>query len=298
VADRGAPPDVLVVGSLNADLVLRVGALPAPGETVLASGRTTGPGGKGGNQAVAAARAGARTAILAAVGDDDAGTELTDGLAAAGVAVGAVRTVRTPTGLAVVMVDDSGENAIVVAAGANAALIGLSPQDRALISGAGVLLAQLEIPLATVHAAAAVARAAGTRVVLNAAPARVLPDDLLGMVDLLVVNELEARALAAGDPAGLLDRVAAIVVTRGSRGCRYLARDSAPLDLPAPRVRVVDTTGAGDAFAGQLAAALAEGVPVADALLRAVHAGALCVQRLGAAGAMPSRAEVLAALGR
>lgn len=305
---------VTVVGSANADLVLSVARLPLPGETVLADGRRISPGGKGLNQAVAAARAGCRTRFVAAFGSDAEATILRDVLAAEDI-VAAVREVDAPTGLAVVMVDAEGENSIVVDPGANARLWGLTAAELAAVTEATVLLVQLEVPLPTVAAAVRAAKAAGVTVVLNAAPAAVLDDDLLGDVDVLIVNEGEARVLAApaggsmaglddSDPAPdpdsdldslvdlLLARVPAVVVTLGGAGAVQRGRDGSRHVEPGRAVPVVDTTGAGDTFAGYFAAALAEGVSMRSALRRATAAGALCVQRRGAVPAVPRRDEV------
>ncbi len=301
---------VAVVGSANADLVLPVGRLPRPGETVLATGRSVSAGGKGLNQAVAAARAGARTSFVTALGPDAEGTELRAVLDAEGVRA-TVRESSLPTGLAVVMVDERGENSIVVAPGANADLVDLTPQELAAVVGATVLLMQLEVPIPTVAAAAQAARAAGTMVVLNAAPAAVLGDDVLECVDVLVVNEGEARTLAGPDAEGttlrgaaevetlvlaLLERVPTVVVTLGAAGAVLAARDGTRHVEPARRVTVVDTTAAGDTFAGYLCAALAEGAEMPIALRRATAAASLCVQRPGAVPAVPRRIEVDALL--
>ncbi|MCW2665674.1 MAG: PfkB domain protein, partial [Frankiales bacterium] len=187
-AERPGGHDVVVVGSANLDVVLQVTAIPAPGETVLARGRAQGPGGKGANQAAAAALAGARTALVTALGADAAAQVLLDGLTRAGVDLTAVRTVEAPTGTAFITVDAHGENAIVVDLGANARLTDLTPAERNAVRGARVLLCQLEVPLATV--ADALAAAAGLAV-LNAAPAQPLPPEVLRAVDVLVVNEHE-----------------------------------------------------------------------------------------------------------
>jgi ribokinase len=285
---------VVVVGSANLDLVVTAPTLPRPGETVLGGEFTTVPGGKGANQAIAAARAGGEVRFVGAVGDDEFAQPQRNNLAAAGVDIGGLRTVPGPSGVALIAVDQAAENLIVVAPGANAALTALSAADRAAIADADVLLCQLEIPVETVAEAATVARAAGTVVVLNAAPARVLPAELLSMVDVLVVNEGEAEVLA-GRPAGpddLLGLVPRAVMTRGARGAAYAGRDGTRLDVPAPAVDAVDTTAAGDAFTGALAVAWAEGRPVAETLRWACAAGALCATRLGASSSVPIRADI------
>lgn len=296
-AARGAgPARVTVVGSANMDLVVTAATLPAPGETVLGDGFATIPGGKGANQAVAAARAGARCAFVGAVGDDPFGVQLRDSLAAAGVDTDRLRTLDGPSGVALIAVDAAAENLIVVAPGANGRLVGLDEADRAVIAAADVLLCQLEVPLATVAAAAGAARAGGTTVVLNAAPARAVDPELLSTVDVLVVNEGEAATIAGrpGPPEALLDLVPRVVMTLGAAGAAYADRDGRRLTVPAPTVDAVDTTAAGDAFTGALAVALAEGRPVADALRWACAAGAACARTHGASTALPTRAEIQA----
>jgi ribokinase len=287
----------VVVGSLNMDLVLNVPALPSPGQTILSRSRDRLPGGKGANQAVALARLGAGVAMVGAVGDDPDGAELLAALEAAGVSTRHVsRRPRVPTGLAVVCVTADGDNAIVVASGANATL---TPDDLATaapaLPGAGLLLLQLEIPLETVLAAARAGRDHGVLVVLNAAPARDLPTGLLATVDVLVVNDGEAAALAGGEPRDAAVRLRergprVVVVTRGGQGC-VVAEDRGATALPADPVEVVDTTGAGDCFAAALGFGLAEGRDARQAARFAAAAAALAVTRPGAQ-ATPSRAEV------
>ncbi len=297
---RGAA--VVVLGSANTDVVLAVPAVPAAGETVLATGMARHPGGKGLNQAVAAARAGARTAFLGAVGRDEAGAALAAVLAQDGVDDALLRRVEEPTGTAHVAVQDDGDNAIVVAPGANGTLVELTGRELAAVGAARVLVAQLEVPLTAVLAAARAARVAGTTVVLNAAPATTLPPDLLALVDVLVVNEHEA-AVVAGRPgapealaAHLLTRVPAVVVTLGGAGALHAVRDGGSARVPAPAARAVDTTGAGDTATGVLAAALAAGLPMADAVRRAVTAGSLAVETAGAVPSIPTAAQVDARL--
>ncbi|WP_030485065.1 ribokinase [Nocardioides aequoreus] len=261
---------VVVLGSLNVDLVTRVPQHPSPGETVLGEGLRRLAGGKGANQAMAAARAGASVTMVGAVGDDEGGRAYAARLAAAGVDTGALSVVDEPTGTALIVVDDTGENSIVVVAGANAtvtadALPDLGPGD--------VLLVQLEVPLDTVADACSRARGQGARVVLNTAPYADLPDDVLALADPVVANEHEAARLAmtSGTPGSLL-------VTLGADGARW-----GDLALPAERVDdVVDTTGAGDAFCGALAAALADGADDEAALRAALAAGARAVRHEGA----------------
>jgi ribokinase len=303
--------DVLVLGSANLDLVYTVERIPAPGETVLAGGQARHPGGKGLNQAVAAARAGARTGFVGALGDDDAAAVLRSVMDDAGIDTSLVRAVAQPTGTALITVQADGDNTIVVAAGANATVDHLQPAESAAITGSRVLVAQLEVPVDVVTEGAACARRAETTVVLNAAPARALDDELLRLVDVLVVNEHEARVLAAvgpaegaqpdapGDPADpaiaaatLLDRVGAVVVTLGAEGAVVLTGTADPHRLPAPSVPVVDTTGAGDTFTGVLAAGLAAGSPLPEAAARAVSAASLSTQTPGAVPSIPTAEQV------
>lgn len=286
---------VAVVGSANMDLVATAGALPRPGETVLGSDFVMVPGGKGANQAIAAVRAGASCAFLGAIGSDAFGVTLRARITAAGVDTGHLRVVYGASGVALVMVNADGENAILVTPGANAAFTGLTEGELTAVRDADVLVAQLEIPVATVTEAALAARAAGTRVILNAAPARHVPAELLDAVDLLVVNENEARTLTGAgrdDPGALLALVPRAVLTLGGEGAWYVERDAAPVRVPAVRVDVVDSTAAGDAFTAALAVAWGEGRDLRAAVHWAAAAGAACVRRLGASVALPSRAEI------
>jgi ribokinase len=301
---------VAVVGSANLDLVVTAPTLPRPGETVLGDSFTQVPGGKGANQAIAAVRAGAAVTFIGAIGSDAFGVNLRARLSASTVDTSLLRVVYGASGVALIVVDGTGENAIVVAPGANAALTELTEPDLAAIAAADVLLLQLEVPVDTVTAAAQAARAAGTRVVLNAAPARPLPAALPPAVDVLVVNQVEAVALAAivpvgvdaaDDPAGadpwvlveaLLDDVPRAVLTRGSAGAWYGSRDAEPVHVPAPVVDAVDSTAAGDAFTAALAVGWGEGRPLVDAVRWASAAGAAAARRLGASSALPVRAEI------
>jgi ribokinase len=291
---------VVVVGSANLDLVVTTPALPRPGETVLGDRFTMVPGGKGANQAVAAARAGAECAFVGAVGQDAFAESLRSNLIAAGVDVQRLRDIPGASGVALIAVDASAENIIVVAPGANAGLSTLDDGDRATIAAAEVMLCQLEIPLPFVTEAVRAARAAGTTVMLNAAPARVLPADLLGLVDLLVVNQGEAATLAGRldgtDTDLLLDEllvlVPRVVLTLGEQGARYGDLDGRRVAVAAVRVNAVDTTAAGDAFTGALAVALAERRPLEQALRWACAAGAACACRPGASTSLPTREEI------
>jgi ribokinase len=270
---------VCVVGSVNADLTFTVDALPRPGQTVLASALTSSPGGKGGNQAVAAARAGASVQLVAALGSDSAAEQLRAHLSANDVGLDGVVTLPGPSGTAVIVVDAAAENNIVVAPGANAQLTVDSSDIRAAVADSDVVLLQLEIPIATAIAAARVARAAGTTVIVNASPAGARPHDLLALselADVVVVNEAEAREWHWPVPH--------LVITRGRRGASYLGQDER-FDVPAPRVTPVDTTGAGDVFAGVLAAGWRDGHEVA--LRRACVAGALSTLVPGAGDCAP-----------
>ncbi|MGV9800255.1 PfkB family carbohydrate kinase [Mycobacterium sp. NPDC003449] len=281
---------VCVVGSINADLTFNVAALPRPGQTVLASSQTSASGGKGGNQAVAAARAGAGVALVAAVGADAAADALRAHLEANDVAVDAVASVPGPSGLAMIVVDAAGENNIVVSPGSNSRLDVDSATARAAISAADVVLMQLEIPAPTAIAAARLARAAGAVVMLNASPGGTSAHHLLALselVDVVVVNESEAAEWHWPVPH--------LVITRGSRGASYLGADER-FDVPAPAVRAVDTAGAGDVFAGVLAAGWPSGHELA--LRRACAAGALATLVRGAGDCAPSSADVDAVLAR
>ena len=280
-----AGPDVVVVGSINHDITVAADRRPDAGETVLGHSLATACGGKGANQAIAAARAGARVAMVGCVGDDAAGAAMVANLEAAGVATDDVRVADAPSGTALIVVDAQGENSIVVVPGANGEL-SADDVDGALGEARPVVLAQLEVPEAAIAAAARAAR----RFVLNASPARALRDDLLAAADPLVVNAGEAAALAGTgndrDPdalaAALLARGArSVVVTLGADGARW-ASAGASFAHPAPAVDVVDTTGAGDVFAGTLAARLAAGDGPEAALAAAVEAGAAAVGWHGA----------------
>jgi ribokinase len=294
---------VIVLGSANVDMVFSVERFPSPGETVLATGQARHAGGKGLNQAVAAARAGVPTAFSGAVGSDDGGRFLAETMAAAGLDVSLLRRVEEPTGTALIAVDAGGENAIVVAAGANATMIRLTADDAAAIERAQALVLQLETTLTIVAEAARVGREAGTRVILNAAPAQPLDAAVLDVVDVLVVNEHEARLVAGADEGTGLEEVGrklaqavpVVVVTLGERGAVWFGADGEG-SVPAPHADVVDTTGAGDAFTGVLAAGLADGVSWPEAVRRGVVAGAIAVESPGAVPSIPTRSQIDARL--
>lgn len=275
---------VCVVGSVNIDTVLNVDGLPRPGETVLAASVRSTPGGKGANQAVAAARAGASVCFVGALGDDDAGARLRGHLGENAVDTAGLVSVPGDSGRAVVMVDPSGENMIVVAPGANRKLELDSPRLRALIADCEVLLLQLEIPLSTAVAAAQQARCGGATVIVNASPASDDRDALAALAaasDVVVVNEDEAKRWRWP--------VAHLVVTRGAAGARYTG-EHVSYAVPAPGVEAVDTSGAGDVFAGVLAANWTAGPE--DALRRACAAGALATLVSGAGDCAPLSAAI------
>ncbi|OZM72710.1 ribokinase [Amycolatopsis antarctica] len=276
---------VLVVGSANADLVVAAERRPGSGETVLGGDTAISPGGKGANTAVAAARLGAEVALLAAVGSDGYGELLAASLREAGVSTGLLRVVDRPTGIAYITVTPDGENSILVSPGANSALTDVDVD----LDGVAVLVLSMEIPIASVEAAVAAASAAGVRTVLNLSPAAEVAPATLRALDVLLVNEHEAAWLlgSAGDPARLLDLgPSAVVVTLGARGARVVTA-TGTVDVESPRVDAVDTTGAGDAFAGALAAALAKGAELAEAVRLAVRVAAVSVTRHGAQPSYP-----------
>lgn len=293
---------VIVVGSINLDLLYRVPHLPRPGETLLGTDLVRLSGGKGGNQAHAAARVapvGVDVAMVGCVGDDDAATTLRGDLAAAGVDVTAVHTVAGPSGTALIAVDEGGENTIVVIPGANAAWPP-SAVPAIELGADDVVVLQLEVPYAVVEATVARAAASGARIVLNAAPLDRRALDLLGDVAVLVVNDIEARelfgfdaALGVDDAAGIAgDLDVALVVTLGARGVLFAPARGPATVLPAFAVDAIDTVGAGDAFVGGLAAALAAGAPLETAVRWGAAAGALTATVSGARHPDLTRAAV------
>ncbi|MFF9620103.1 ribokinase [Streptomyces griseosporeus] len=295
--------DLLVVGSANADLVIGVERRPAAGETVLGSDLAVHPGGKGANQAVAAAMLGARTALLARVGDDAYGRLLLDSQRAAGVDTVGVLVGGAPTGVALITVDPSGDNSIVVSPGANGRL---TPQDvraaGSLFHASRVVSAQLEIPLETV---VEVVRALGpdSRFVLNPSPPRALPREVLDACDPLIVNEHEAKVILGAAAVGdrpedwarllLAKGPRSVVVTLGAQGA-LVASAEGVARVASVAVDAVDTTGAGDAFTAALAWRLGAGASLAEAAGYAARVGALAVTRAGAQESFPTAAEVAA----
>ncbi len=278
---------VCVVGSANLDLIALAQRLPNPGETVIGHGFVEAAGGKGLNQAVAAARAGATVSFIGAVGNDDAGRALRqvaidDGINTSGL----VTVAGSPTGRALIGVSDDGANLIIVVPGANAA-VDRSVVEAAerIISSADVVLGQHEVPDQALETAFRLARQAGATTILNPAPAHPIPASLLGLVDILVPNEHEYPLL------GDVSSVGCLVVTEGEQGCR-LVREGQSTRIPAFAVEAVDTVAAGDAFCGALAAALAQGEPLETALLRASAAGALATLTHGAVPSLPDAAAI------
>jgi ribokinase len=298
--------NILVVGSSNTDMIIRVPRIPKPGETILGGAFSMASGGKGANQAVAAARAGGRVTFVARVGDDVFGERALANFAADGIDTRFVfRSPGSSSGIALINVGDRGENSISVASGANA-LLSVEDLDRSndAFVAADILLLQLESPMETVEAALRKARARGVPVVLNPAPARPLDDAILGLVRVLTPNEHEAEILteiAITDERGAREAAsrlrargpASVVITLGERGA-YASSAGFEGLVPAFRVDPVDTTAAGDVFNGALAVALAEGRSLAAALRFAQAAAAISVTRPGAQPSAPTRAEILA----
>ncbi|MCU1389704.1 MAG: rbsK [Ilumatobacteraceae bacterium] len=288
--------DVCVIGSANLDLVATTDRLPGPGETVLGSTYAEHAGGKGLNQAVAAARAGAVTAFAAAVGDDDAARQLLQVMGDDGIDVtSVVRLDGVPTGRALIGVSAEAENFIIVVAGANGLL-----EPTQVVEAAGsarVVLAQLEVPIETVHAALAAGRAAGAVTVLNPAPAPAggLPASLLELCDVVIPNEHEVELLGGLDALFELG-AKAVVVTLGARGAKLCTPDGAVSFVRAFTVDAIDTTAAGDAFCGGFAAAIAGGAAMVEALRFAAATAALATTRAGAVPSLPSRVQIDALL--
>ena len=292
---------ILVVGSINMDVTIFTGRMPSRGETIAGTGFLLSPGGKGANQAVAAARMEAATAMYGCVGADVFGHELLRSLGADGVDTRAVRALDgVSTGVASITVCD-GDNRIILHAGANAR-VGVEASLEPLIEACDALLLQLEIPLETVFSAIGMAHGKGKRVFLTPAPAAALPEELYAKVEYLVPNEGESSALlkreivSDQDVSWALERFRALgvaqpVITLGERGVGLFV-EGKPLILPAYRVRSVDTTAAGDTFTGALASAIVDGMALIEAVDFAQRAAAICVTRPGAQNAIPTREEV------
>ena len=292
---------ILVIGSYNRDTVLRLARFPAPGETLTALGMAEFHGGKGSNQAVAAARAGGRVALITAIGDDASGQAARALWAAEGIDAQPVQTANAPTGAATILLDAAGENQIIIIPGANAELA--PPPGFAPSADIAVALAQLETPQAVT---AALFRALpGTRRILNVAPAAPILPELLATIDMLVLNETEAAILAQreAEPAALALALAAetmreVIVTAGAAGAFWARPDGIVIDATPPSVAVADTTGAGDAFLGAFAAFSAEALAPEKTLRLAVTAGALACTQQGAVPSLPHRAAIMALAGR
>jgi ribokinase len=300
---------IVVIGSLNMDLVAVAARIPVAGETIIGRKFFMAPGGKGANQAYAAAKLGGETAMLGRVGEDDFGRAMRGNLASVGCDVTGVRTVAGPSGVALIFVAESGINSIVVAPGANHKLVpGDIGNDGNLFESCRVALLQLESPMETVTAAAAYAKARGARVILDPAPApdHGLPEDLLKAVDILTPNESEAAMLAGLAPRPLTEEEAGaiartlqakgtptVIVKLGAQGC-LLADGGMQQRIPAPKVKAIDTTAAGDVFNAALAVALSEGKDLVTACEFAVKAASVSVTRMGAQSSAPARTEIQA----
>ncbi|MGY3943788.1 ribokinase [Aeromonas tecta] len=295
---------LVVLGSVNADHVLRVPHFPRPGETLTGHSYRVVPGGKGANQAVAAARLGAAVSFIARVGDDAIGHQMRAGFAQDGIDVSAVEQDEAlPTGIAIIYVSDEGENSIGISAEANGALSpDMVKRHEAMIANAHTLLLQLEVPLESVFEAARLARAQGTRVVLNPAPARPLSAELLALVDLITPNQTEAELLTGvkvSDEASAREAavrfhqmgIGEVMITLGSQGVYCSNRDRQIL-IPGFKVAAVDTTAAGDTFNGAMLAAELAGADFNAAVRFAHGAAALSVTRLGAQSSIPAKTEV------
>ena len=295
---------LVVMGSVNADHVLRVPHFPRPGETLTGHSYQVVPGGKGANQAVAAARLGAPVSFIARIGDDAIGQQMRQGFEQDGIDVSAVELDETlPTGIAIIYVSDEGENSIGISAEANGALSpAMVKRHEAMIADAHTLLLQLEVPLESVFEAAKLARSHGTRVVLNPAPARPLPAELLALVDLITPNQTEAELLTGvkvsdeASAALAADRfhqmgISDVMITLGSQGV-YCSNARQQQLIPGFRVEAVDTTAAGDTFNGALLAAELAGADFNAAVRFAHGAAALSVTKFGAQSSIPSKVEV------
>jgi len=298
---------IVVVGSINMDIVNQVEKFPLPGETIHGKGVDYLPGGKGANQAVAAALAGGQVEMLGAVGEDSFAPALLESLGRYGV--GTKHVLRKPgtSGLAFITVADSGENQIILAEGSNGQV---RPEDAddSLLAGAQAVILQNEIPWETnLRVMQACRRLGGVRLVYNPAPVRPIPEEAYGLIDLLVVNETEAEGLSGLPVTTAEEAVAAaeelvrrgagsVLVTLGSKGAVYSDAEGESLFAPARKVRAVDTTAAGDTFIGALVAAGSNGMPIAEAMSFAAAAAAIAVTRPGAQASIPSREEIVRSL--
>ena len=303
-------PRILVVGSSNTDMIIKLDRIPQPGETILGGELVIAAGGKGANQAVAVARAGGDVTFIARVGEDLFGEKAVDGFVQDGIQTGyIIRDKTAPSGVAMIFVAKGGENCIAVASGDNGKI---TPADvkraRPAFTKASALVMQLETPLETIQTAAALAAKAGVPVILNPAPARALPDKLLELVSILTPNETEAKLLtgitvkddnSAARAAKKLRAkgIAIVIITLGSRGA-FVATDSVSQRVPSFPVTAVDTTAAGDVFNGALAVGLGEGVSLLEAVRFANAAAAISVTRLGAQPSAPRRKEIQALCAR
>lgn len=294
--------NIVIIGSVNVDMIVQIPHLPKAGETVIGGTFTQANGGKGANQAVAASRAGGKVTFIACVGDDTLGAELTQYFQQEGICTDFIfKEKNVATGLALIMVDEKGTNSIAVASGANARL-GRHHIDQVeqAISQADIVLLQLEIPLETVIYAVDLAKQMGKKVLLNPAPAQKLPKDSLSKIDILIPNEIEAEMLTGlkfeeeGNKIGellLSLGIGTVIITLGEKGCYVIDHQSAK-QIPAPQVKAIDTTAAGDVFCGTLAVGLAEHKTLAEAVHFASASAALSVTRLGAQPSAPYRKEI------
>lgn len=295
---------IVVVGSSNTDMIVKTDKIPKPGETVIGGKFYKAAGGKGANQAVAAARAGGAVTFISCVGDDVFGLEARDGFKKDGINIEYVKKdPEEASGIALILVDSAGENSISVASGANLKLVVADVENaREKISEADVLLMQLEIPIETVEAAAKIANSAGVKVILNPAPAQLLSDDLLKCVTILTPNETEAEMLTGIEVKDENDAVKAaealiakgvelVIITLGSKGALFSTKEESKL-IPGFKVDAADTTAAGDVFNGALAVAISENKEIMDAIRFAHAAAAISVTRMGAQPSAPQREEI------
>lgn len=290
---------ILVIGSSNTDMTVKSSHLPAPGETVMGDRFVMGPGGKGANQAVAAARLGGDVTFICKVGRDVFGEKAIEGYRKDNIDTQHIMLSDLPSGVALILVDGGGENSISVAPGANGDLTPADIESKAdVIRSADILILQLEIPVESVEKAVSIAKEAGVYVILNPAPAKRLPEELLENVSLLTPNQSELEILTGikGDVRAGLDAlvergVGEVILTLGSKGSMVYSGDE-PLLIPALKVDAVDTTAAGDTFCGALAVAISEGKSLTDAARFATCASALTVQKMGAQVSIPYRKDM------